>query len=379
MGVARPGSAAAAMNRFATLLHAGSVLGRYRLVSRIGRGGMGEVWLATASGVGGFTKQVVVKIILPRLASDPAFVEMLAREARLCGQLNHPNLIEVFDFDEHDGVYAITMEYVIGRSVSQIVCAARDAKQPIPAWCALRMIADCCRGLECAHEHDIIHCDLSPGNIMLTFAGITKVLDFGVAIGCGLKPDRLNGKYHYMAPERIKSLATDARTDVYALGVILYLLFTGRLPITGSSDETLLAAIVNDQPPPPSAHRALDPEIELVILHAMERDPTRRFQDVGTMLQAISQCRAGQPGACSQLDVSVYLGSLFPDAPELPEHVRVALQTNLPQRIPEADEFAAFRVDRASVLPRLFDAAASPRVLEQQAEPWPWATSVKTQ
>ncbi|HRC57608.1 MAG TPA: protein kinase [Kofleriaceae bacterium] len=304
------------------------MLGRYRLVKPIGRGGMGEVWLATATGSGGFTKKVVVKTVLPERADDPSFVEMLTREARMCAELSHPNLIEVFDFSEHDGVYMIAMEYVVGRSLSQIVRAAKVANSPIPPWFALRMIWECCRGLECAHSHKIIHCDLSPGNVMLSFTGFTKVLDFGVAhsIQAGLKADRLKGKYHYMAPERIRSLVTDARTDVYSLGVILYVLFTGRLPISAATDEALLYAIVNEKPKPPSAHRVLPRDIEDVILCAMQYDPARRFQDVGSMALAIAQCRDGHPAACTQSDMAQYLGALFPDAPDLPEHLRVALR-----------------------------------------------------
>jgi eukaryotic-like serine/threonine-protein kinase len=329
----------------------GEMLGRYRLLSRIGRGGMGEVWLAAASGSGGFTKKVVIKTILPERADDPSFVEMLTREARMCGELNHPNLIEVFDFTEHAGVYIIAMEYVVGRSLSQIVRAARATNQPIPAWFALRVIWECCRGLEAAHERNIIHCDLSPGNIMLSFAGSSKVLDFGVAHSAraGFKADRLKGKYHYMAPERIRSLVTDRRTDVYALGVILYVLFTGRLPITAPTDEALLFAIVSQKAPPPSTYRKLDPDIEQLILRAMEHDPDLRYQDVGSVLQAISQCRDGKPGACSQLDMAAYLGSLFQDAPDLPEHVR-ALLLEQPERLDTEIEQLALPANNSAEL-----------------------------
>jgi len=305
----------------------GAWLGRYQLVTRIARGGMGEVWLATASGTGGFVKKVVIKTILPDRSADRAFVEMLTREARLCAELNHPNLIEVFDFFEDKGIYAIAMEYVVGRSLSQIVRAARAARIAIPPWAALRLMWECCHGLECAHEHDIIHCDLSPGNIMLSFAGQTKVLDFGVASRAGFRGDRLKGKYHYMAPERVDQVISNRRTDVYALGVIMYVLFTGRLPITAPTDPGLLWAIVHSRPKPPSAYRTIDPDIEAVIMRAMAYEPEQRFQDTGSLLQAISKCRDGQPGACSQLDMAMFVGALFPDAPELPAHVRAALKS----------------------------------------------------
>jgi serine/threonine protein kinase len=305
----------------------GRMLGRYQLVARIARGGMGEVWLATAGGTGGFSKRVVIKTVLPDRAHDPSFIEMLAREAKLSAELSHPNLIEVFDFFEVGGIYAIAMEYVVGRSLSQIVRAARAARVAIPAWAALRVIWECCRGLEVAHANNIIHCDLSPGNVMLAFSGVTKVLDFGVASTADLRADRLKGKYHYMAPERVVSVIHDRRTDIYALGVIMYVLFTGQLPVTAPTDEALLWAIVHTPPRPPSAHVSIDPEIEQVILRAIDHDPDRRFQDAPSLLRAISRCREGQPGACSQLDMAVFLGSLFPDAPDLPAHVRATLSS----------------------------------------------------
>jgi tRNA A-37 threonylcarbamoyl transferase component Bud32 len=303
----------------------GALLGRYQLVTRIARGGMGEVWLATASGTGGFRKKVVIKTIVPDRAHDPSFVDMLTREARLCAELNHPNLIEVFDFFEDRGAYAIVMEYVVGRSLSQIVRAAKAVGVAIPPWVALRLIWECCCGLECAHSHDIIHCDLSPGNLMLSFAGLTKVLDFGVASSAEFRGERLRGKYHYMAPERVSDVVNDRRTDVYALGVIMYVLFTGQLPITAASDEALLWAIVNSRPRPPSTLVAIEPDVESVIMRAMSHDPALRFQDAGSLLLAISRCRDGEAGACTQLDMARFVGSLFPDAPELPAHVRAAL------------------------------------------------------
>lgn len=312
----------------AAVMKVGDLFGRYRLLQPIGRGGMGEVWLAAATGTGGFSKKVVIKTILPERADDPAFVEMLTREARMCAELSHPNLIEVFDFSEHDGVYLLAMEYVVGRSLSQIVRAAKAAGRAIPPWFALRIITECCRGLECAHAHKIIHCDLSPGNIMLSFSGYTKVLDFGVAHSGrqGLKADRLKGKYHYMAPERIRSLVIDARTDVYSLGVILYVLFTGRLPISAPTDEALLHAIVNETPRPPSAHRVIARDIEDVIACAMQYDPRRRFQDVASLAAAISQCQDGHPAATTASGMAHFLGSLFPEDQDLPAPLRAALR-----------------------------------------------------
>ena len=294
-------------------MFSGDTIGKYRLVSRLGRGGMGEVWLATASGHGGFKKTVVVKTLLPELACDPLFIDMLAHEARICAKLSHPNLIEVFDFVEHGGIYLLAMEYVDGKPLNAIMKAAYQRSWEIPAWFALRVAWDCCRGLECAHEEGIVHCDLSPSNVMITFTGMTKILDFGVAHSSkrGPKTDRLKGKFPYMSPERIKSRDTDRRTDIYALGVMLYLLFTGELPFTADTDAALLQKIVTEMPRPPSELCDIDPRIEQIILRAMQPDPAARHQSAGEVLAALSPCLDGLLGAYGQQEVATFVRSLF--------------------------------------------------------------------
>lgn len=294
-------------------MFSGDVIGKYRLLDRLGRGGMGEVWLATASGHGGFTKTVVVKTLLPELACDPLFIDMLAHEARISAKLSHPNLIEVFDFIEHGGIYLLAMEHVVGRPLHHIMKATHARGWTIPAWFALRIAWDCCRGLECAHDEGIIHCDLSPSNVMVTFTGVTKILDFGVAHSStrGPKADRLKGKFPYMSPERIKSRATDRRTDIYALGVMLYLLFTGELPFTADSDAALLHKIVTERPRPPSELCEIDPRVEQLILRAMQPDPGARHQTVGEVLAALSPCLDGLLGTYGQQEAAAYVKNLF--------------------------------------------------------------------
>lgn len=298
-------------------MFSGDTIGKYRLVNRLAQGGMGEVWLASASGHGGFTKTVVIKTLLSEYASDPLFIDMLANEARICAKLSHPNLIEVFDFAEHGGVYLLAMEHVVGRPLHHILRAAKAAKIAIPTWFALRVASECCRGLDYAHRQGVIHCDLSPSNVMVTFTGITKILDFGVAhsMANGPKADRLKGKYSYMAPERFKSLATDARTDIYSLGVMLYLVFTGQMPFTANSEAELLYKIVHTRPAAPSQLATIDPRIERLIMRAMDPDAAKRHQNVAEILSELMQCE-GQYGTYGQHDVATFVGTLFatPDA-----------------------------------------------------------------
>lgn len=294
-------------------MNEGDTIGKYRLVSRLGRGGMGEVWLAKASGYMGFSKTVVLKTLLPELAEDPLFVDLLAREAKTCSALGHPNLIEVFDFTKHDGVYLLSMEHVLGEPLSALLRTTHLRKEMLPPWFALRIAWECCGGLQFAHDQGVIHCDLSPSNVMVTYTGTTKILDFGVAhtSALGPKSDRLKGKYSYMAPERIKTRATDRRTDIYALGVMLYLLFTGRLPFTGETDAELLYKITHEKPIAPSAFCAIEPCIESVILRSMHPDPARRFQTIGEVLEALAPSLDGQLGTYGQQHVAAYISSLM--------------------------------------------------------------------
>ena len=342
-------------------MESGQVIGKYRLVSRLGRGGMGEVWLAQASGHGGFTKSVVVKTLLPELASDPLFVEMLAHEARICARLSHPNLIEVFDFSFHDGVYLLAMEHVVGRPLSHVIKVAQQRGIDIPVWFALRIAWECCRGLECAHEQGVIHCDLSPSNVMVTFTGVTKILDFGVAhsSATGDRADRLKGKFSYMAPERIRSLATDRRTDVYALGVMLYLLFTGRLPFVAENDQDLLALIINSAPRPPSAFCEIDPITEQIILRAMQREPAARFQTIEELLGELSRRLDGLLGTFGQHDVAAFLKELFD--PEEMQDTRRIVTAGAPRE--KTSEALTWQPDEPDEL-RSVDVVIEPSVIE---------------
>ncbi len=297
-------------------MESGENIGKYRLVRPLGRGGMGEVWLATAKGHGGFEKDVVLKTLLPQLSRQQLFVDMLANEARIGAKLSHPNLIEVFDFIAHEGIHLLAMEYVVGRPLHQILQAAKMRGRQLPIELTLRVALDCCRGLEYAHDQGIIHCDLSPSNVMIATAGICKILDFGVAHASahGPRSDRLKGKFSYMAPERIESLVTDRRTDVYALGVLMYLMLTGRLPFTADNDAELLHKIVTCSPVRPTELRDVDPRVEELVLCAMQPDPAARHQNCKDMLAALLPC-SEQLGAFSHEQMVAYLDTLFAGRP----------------------------------------------------------------
>lgn len=313
----------------AIYLRPGEQLGRYRILSPLAHGGMADVWLAEAAGASGFRKRIVLKTILPRFAEDPEFVAMFINEAIVASGLNHPNIVQIFDLGELDGHYFIAMEHVPGRTVRQVMKAAKKREERVPRWFALHVVSSACEGLHYAHDYcdeggrplGLVHRDMSPENLMVSFAGNVKVLDFGVAKVTsndqGTKAGVLKGKHAYIAPEMFDG-QIDRRIDVYALGVILYELLTGRRPYGG---KTLLDVAWQLKFEPAPAPRTLNPSIpedlEAIMMEALERDPAKRFPDAASLQKSIDQFLVGSGGRPSPSAVGAYLMSLFPeDAPQ---------------------------------------------------------------
>lgn len=266
-------------------------LGKYELIRKLAVGGMAEVFLAKSAGAMGFTKTVVLKRILPHLADDPRFVEMFLREAKIAAELTHPNVVHVFDFGESEGRYYIAMEYVDGPNMRALVKRAVESRAPIPLPLVARLISYACEGLGFAHaftdpesgHKDIVHRDISPDNILVSRTGAVKVADFGLAKALNsqnlTQAGMLKGKIPYLAPEQIRGKGADRRTDIYALGVTLYELCTGRRPFEAENDVALMSAVANELPPPPQKLRPdLAPELVSVLDRALRKNPDQRFQ-----------------------------------------------------------------------------------------------------
>ncbi len=275
----------------APIHHLPCTFGDYRLDERLAVGGMAEVFLATRFAHAGFERRVVVKQILPHLAQKPRFVEMFLREAKLVAQLDHPNIVSVFDFGVEDGAYFLAMEYVEGLSLRDIRRRCQQAQQPTPLAVVVRAIADAALALDAVHRHadsdgqplNLVHRDISPDNIVLSASGKAKLLDFGIAKSDGedslTQTGELKGKIPYMAPEQISGDAVDSRSDLYALGASLYTLVCGRRPIEAKTDLLALSAIMNDRPTAPRSLRADIPlALELLMLRLLEKKKERRPQ-----------------------------------------------------------------------------------------------------
>ncbi|NPC86754.1 serine/threonine protein kinase, partial [Pyxidicoccus fallax] len=266
-------------------------LGKYQLVRKLATGGMAEVYLAKAAGPMGFEKTLVLKRILPHLAEDPTFVEMFLGEAKLAAQLEHPNVVQIFDFGEAEGSYFLAMELIDGPNLRKLVKRAQVEPLP-PALCA-KLVAFAAEGLAYAHDFrdpatgelmGLIHRDVSPDNILVSRQGAVKVVDFGIAKVAGqshrTQTGVVKGKVAYMPPEQLQTKPLDRRVDVYALGIVLYELLTGKRPFEATTDVSVMQAILFETFVPATQRRAdLPVALQQVLDKALAKDREKRYTD----------------------------------------------------------------------------------------------------
>jgi eukaryotic-like serine/threonine-protein kinase len=281
----------------------GQTVGRYEFLVPIAQGGMAAVWAARLKGTRGFSKNVAVKMMLPTISDDPQFEQMFLDEAQIASRIRHPNVCEILDLGEQDDLLYLVMEWVDGEPLSNIRRAAAK-RDGIPRPVAVKIVADAAAGLHAAHELKdedgttvgIVHRDISPQNILITFDGVVKIVDFGVAKAAGRTSEstsagQIKGKPPYMSPEQALGHDVDRRTDVFALGIILYQLTTGKHPFRGESDVVTLQNIVSDRPiiPPRAYDREYPKPLEAVVMKALERDASKRFQSAADLEAALDR------------------------------------------------------------------------------------------
>ncbi|QSQ21107.1 protein kinase [Pyxidicoccus parkwayensis] len=267
--------------------------GKYVLLSKIAAGGMAVTYRARMTGAAGVTKPCVIKQILPHFVDDSDFVEMFIGEARLVASMSHSNIAQVFDFGEVDGQYFIAMELVQGQPLSKVLRRAQKAGMGFfPEPLALHIASKLCDGLDYAHRHvgedgmemGLVHRDVSPDNVLISYEGEVKVIDFGIAkatsvVEAKTSPGTLKGKYPYFSPEQAQGRQDlDARTDVYAAGVVLYEMVCGRRPYEGEFVAVLPRIVSGDCLPPSAVNPSVSAELETVISHAMAIDRDSRYQ-----------------------------------------------------------------------------------------------------
>ena len=278
-------------------------IGPYRAHTRLGVGGMAEVWLASRTGPQSFVKDYVVKRILPHLAADPKFVQLFLNEARLAARVNHANVAHVFELGEDNGDFYIVMEHVDGRSLRELLHVFRDRGLKLPVAVALYIAARACEGLHHAHETrgddgaplGLVHRDVSPENILLSFDGQVKLVDFGVArattVAEHIQASTLAGKLPYMAPEQATGLGIDRRVDVYALGVTLYEMLAGRRPFAADNPNDLLQAILDRDATTLVRYRDdVREPVESLVRCALAKDREKRFEDARRFGVEIETC-----------------------------------------------------------------------------------------
>ena len=267
--------------------------GRYRVVSRIGSGGMADVYCAEDLQLG---RNVALKLLHDRFAADGEFVERFRREASSAAGLQHPNVVAVYDRGEWDGTSYIAMEHVRGRTLKQLV----TEEAPLDPGRAIGLVEQILRAARFAHRRGIIHRDLKPHNVIVDDEDRAKVTDFGIArAGASdmTQTGSIMGTAQYLSPEQAQGAPVDARSDLYSIGITLYELLTGRVPFDGDSAVTIALKQVNEAPVPPSAYNAaVTPELDAVVLRALAKDPADRFPDADAFTAALEDARRAPAG-----------------------------------------------------------------------------------
>lgn len=276
-------------------------LAEFEIVRRLGVGGMAEVFLAKKRGAEGTYKVLVVKRVLPAHGSSRRFRAMFAEEAQLATRLNHPNIVQVYEFQDYgDEGQLLSMEYVEGPDLRRLSRAARAKEIRLPPYVAAYIVGEVAKGLHYAHERkdeggtplDIVHRDVSPQNILLSYEGGVKIADFGIASANLFReePGVLKGKTAFMSPEQARGERVDRRTDIYSLGVVFHELLAGRPLHTLEDEKELLQAVRSGQVEPPSTFaRGVPSDLEAIVMRALERDPEARFQTARDMATAVTR------------------------------------------------------------------------------------------
>jgi tRNA A-37 threonylcarbamoyl transferase component Bud32 len=262
---------------------------RYKVETTLGEGGMARVYRGTDQVL---DRTVAIKVLADRYAEDDNFVTRFRREAQAAAALSHPNVVAVFDTGDDDAAHYIVMEYVEGRTLGEVL----KVQGPFDADRASAITEDVATALQAAHERGLVHRDVKPGNVMIDTEGRVKVMDFGIARAAAndtlTQTGTVLGTAAYLSPEQARGDSVDARSDIYSLGCVLFEMVAGRPPFTGDSPVSLAFRHVNEDPQPPSVYRpGVPPQLEAVVMRALEKDPGQRYQSAEEFRRALADFR----------------------------------------------------------------------------------------
>ena len=301
-------------------------LGSYEIVRKLARGGMAELFLARTVGPEGFEKLVVLKKILPSHAENPKFVRLFLDEAKLAATLDHPHIAHVYDMGKVDGHYFFAMEYVHGQDVRTTMRRTARLNQDVPIDHAVQVARNVAAALHYAHTRtradgtllDIVHRDVSPSNILVSYDGAVKLVDFGVAKAATstvkTRTGTLKGKISYMSPEQAKGAPIDRRSDIFSLGIVLWEMVTRQRLFKADNDLATIQMIINSKAQPPSAHRPdCPPELERITLRALAIEPAERYQTAEQLQLDLEELARGEKLKQSTVALRGFMHELFED------------------------------------------------------------------
>ncbi|HET9955901.1 MAG TPA: TonB family protein [Polyangiaceae bacterium] len=352
-------------------LSPGKMLGRYELLMSIANGGMGNVWAARLKGTRGFRKLFAVKTIL-RTFDDPRMEQMLYQEATVASQVHHPNVVETIELGEDRGIMFLVMELIQGESLSFILREA-FGQGGVPMHLAVNLIGQVCRGLQAAHELcdeegnpvGLVHRDISPPNILVTYSGVVKIVDFGVATTsssatCG--SGEIKGKISYLAPEQLRGDAIDGRVDVFTTGILLYLLTVGQHPFKAPAEAQTISRILSDEPAkrPSVIIDGYPAALEAVLMKSLAKNRDERFQSAAEFLEALNDVMPEAFGPNCDREFADYIRDLLKSRAQ---ERRAALRM--------AEELAEKSSPEVSILSVPGLVAATPAPAAKQARRWP--------
>jgi TonB family protein len=333
----------------------GTRFGQYVLLEKIATGGMAEVWKARMRGAEGFQKIVAIKKILPHLSDNQEFIAMFVDEAKLAAQLNHNNIVHIYDLDKVGDSYYIAMEYIDGHDLKNILKQAHERSQPMTVEVALFIASKVASALDYAHrkrdfdEKDLslVHRDVSPQNVLISQEGDIKLCDFGIAKAASkashTQVGALKGKLQYMSPEQASGKAIDRRSDIFALGTVLFEMLTGRKLFTGENEISILEQVREARVVPPSQFNdEVTADIDRVVFKALQKDPAARYQTAGDMARDIDAILYNVKPTPTSADLAIYMHHIWSAEAPMP---RLDQQ---PERVPEPVRDAS---DLAAVAP----------------------------